>query len=67
MGPGGCDKTQEMIDEWNEKIKDLNLREEGGAGFEATKLLVRKYIKDTPGAVETIKRIVRNKYKHKLL
>lgn len=23
MGPGGCDKTQEMIDEWEEKVKDL--------------------------------------------
>lgn len=28
MGPGGCDKTQDMIDEWNEKTKDL--RESAG-------------------------------------
>ncbi len=23
MGPGGCDKTKEMIEEWIEKIKGL--------------------------------------------
>jgi hypothetical protein len=41
--------------------------EEYGAGFEGTKKLVRNYVKDTPGAVQTIKRIVKAKYKRKLL
>ena len=65
MGPGGCDKTQDMIDEWNEKTKDL--REEGGAGFEGTKPLVRKYVSVTPGALKTIKSIMRAKYKRRLI
>lgn len=65
MKSGGCDKTQEMIDEWDKQVAPL--KEEYGAGFEATKGLVRNYVKDTPGAVRTIKKVMRAKYKRKLL
>lgn len=65
MKPGGCDKTQEMIDEWEKQVAPL--KEEYGAGFEGTKNLVHNYVKDTPGAVQTIKKVVRAKYKRKLL
>ncbi len=99
MKPGGCDKTQQMIDEWSESVKDLredstpsqmsNLdtveqgvmagplgedlptkkkkikKEEYGAGFDGTSQLVQNYARVTPGAVHTIKRVMRDKYKRK--
>jgi hypothetical protein len=105
MGPGGCDKTQEMIEDWERRTKglledttpsqlqgldpsqDVGIvggplgeddpkakrlkkalkKEEYGAGFEGTKKLVHNYIKDTPGAVRTIKSVVRAKYKRRVL
>ncbi len=41
MGPGGCDKTQEMIDEWNEQTKGLF--EEEDSKRSTTEVLRDKY------------------------
>jgi hypothetical protein len=62
MMPGGCDKTQQMIGEWERKIAPL--KEEHGAGEVGSDEVVRKYTKLTPGQVlNTIKQVIRGKYK----
>lgn len=62
MKPDGCDKTQQMIGEWEHKIAPL--KEEHGAGELGSDEVVKKYTKLTPGQVlHTIKQVIRGKYK----
>ena len=66
MGPGGCDKTQEMIDEWERKCEGILglIKAEYGAGELGNKEVVKKYAEVTPGqTLHTIMKVIRGKYK----
>lgn len=64
MGPGGCDKTQEMIDEWRRQTKDLFEGNNQDVGPDAGILRGPIGEDDPSKTVKIIKSVIRTKYKH---